>query len=365
MDRRSFLMLSMSLDEAKGLLGFRPDDNPSESEITRAYRAKAFEAHPDRGGSEDQMVQINVARDVLTGRQRPTYDRGTTTPPPPSSSVRTRYEKPAEKKVTFREAVSRAGVPSGVEWQFVTDVQRGTGYSSDEFLRSDSCRVAYGKTDTKHVFVAFRHFVYRQMFIGAGADEDIWTVRCHEYPIKAEEGTQPAWLYGNVVRALSSVEFDGKFNSKVLDARGWKLDDDKLPRGTGLSIKHWLVESGAVAGDDPKVVNRKNVVEIVYGKAYDATPNHYKIDRGGYANDYESVAIVCNGKTEFLNERDLTRFIKAGLVRKIFGDYPWGGQKKSLTRLRDGKKYMQAFINNFSLSSQTRTILEATLSQMK
>ncbi len=369
MDRYSFLRIAMTLDEAKSLLGFSPSDNPSEAEITKAYRAKAFEAHPDRGGSEDQMVQVNVARDVLTGRQRPTYDRsspstGPSSPPPPSGG-QVRYDKPRAKEVSFNDAKGKAGIPAGVGWLFVTDLQRGTGYSSDEYSRSDTCRVAYGRTDAKHVFVAMRHFVYEQMFIGAGADQDIWTIRSFEFPIKADEGSQPAWLYGNVVKAMKLVDFDGKFNSKVVDAQGWKLDDDKMPRGTGISIKHWLVESGQVAGDAASVAGRKNVVEITYGKSYDAKPDHYKVDRGGYSGDYEAVAIVCNGKPEYLNERDLTKFVKAGLVRRVFGDYTYGGEKKSLTRMKEGKQLIQTILNNFSLSGATRAILEATLAQMK
>lgn len=38
-------------------------ENASRSEITAAYRRLAAERHPDRGGSEDMMADLNVARD--------------------------------------------------------------------------------------------------------------------------------------------------------------------------------------------------------------------------------------------------------------------------------------------------------------
>lgn len=366
MDRYAFLMLAMSMEEAKALLGFSPSDSPSDSEVTKAYRAKAFENHPDRGGDPSKMVELNAAKDVLTGKQRPTYDRsGPSSAPPSSGPVRTPYEKPRKEEVGFTEAKSKAGIPAGVEWQFVTDAQKGTGYSSDEFHRSDVCRVAYGKTESKHVFVAMRHFVYEQYFVGAGADQDKWTIRSLELPIKGDEGTEPAWLYGNIVKALKLVGFDGKFNSKVVDARGWVLDDDKLPRGTGVSLKHWLANSGLVAGDDPRVQSRKHVIEITYERSFQPKPDHYKVDRGGYANDYEAVAVVCNGRSEYLNERDLTKFIKGGLVRKIFGDYTYGGEKKSLSRMREGKKLITLFAEKLDLSAATKETLLAAAAQMK
>lgn len=365
MERQAFLMLAMSMQEAKELLGFGSHDSPSDMEVTKAWRQKALENHPDRGGSNDAMVAVNVAKDILLGKQRPTYDRSA----PESydretAPVQTRWKKPEAEKVSFEEAKSKAGIPAGVEWMFVTDRQKGTGYSSDEFDRSDLSWVAYGRTDSKHVFVAARHFVYQQYFIGAGPDKDIWTIQVLDIPIRADEGNQPSWLYGNVVKALGLVDHEGKFNSKVVDARGWKFDD-KLPRSSALSIKHWLAESGQVSGDDPRVVSRKHVVEIIYSRAYDEKPHHYQVKERYPSSDWQAVALVCNGKTEYLNERDITRFMQAGLLRKIFGDYTYGGEKKNLTRMRDGKKYLQLFADKLDLSSDTKAVLLAAAAQMK
>lgn len=366
MDRYAFLMLAMSMEEAKAILGFPPNASPSDAEVQKAWRTKAFEMHPDRGGDPAQMVEVNVAKDVLTGKQRPTYGRPSPASPTyEEAPVQTRWEKPKAEEVSFDEAKNKAGIPTGVEWQFVTDVQKGTGYTSDEYHRSDTCWVAYGKTAQKHVFVAARHFVYNQYFVGSKADQDKWEIRSLELPIKGDEGTQPAWLYGNIVKALRLVDFDGKFNSKVVDARGWAKFDDKLPRGTGVSLKHWLADSGLVSGDDPSVAGRKHVVEVTYSRSFKPLPDHYQVDRGGYGSDYEAVGIVCNGKPEYLNERDLARFVKGGLVRSIFGDYVYGGERKNLTRMRNGKKVMELLVDEFDLSAATKAILTAAAAQMK
>ena len=65
------ILRAMSIDEAKETLGFRPNQNPSQSEINKAYRAKALENHPDRGGNPEKMVEVNVAKDILEGKVNP------------------------------------------------------------------------------------------------------------------------------------------------------------------------------------------------------------------------------------------------------------------------------------------------------
>jgi DnaJ-class molecular chaperone len=52
----------MNLREAHALLG--TNDDSSLDLVRRAYRDKAFEAHPDRGGSAEALVLLVKARDV-------------------------------------------------------------------------------------------------------------------------------------------------------------------------------------------------------------------------------------------------------------------------------------------------------------
>jgi len=57
--------------------------------------------------------------------------------------------------------------------------------------------------------------------------------------------------------------------------------------------------------------------------------------------------------------------MQAGLLRKIFGEYTYGGEKKNLTRMRDGKKYLELFAQKMDISAGTKAILEAAAAQMK
>jgi len=76
------LLLSMSMEEARETLGFPPGYVPGPSEINKAYRRKAIENHPDRGGSHEKMVEINVAKEILEGKRHDRYRP----PPKPAKS---------------------------------------------------------------------------------------------------------------------------------------------------------------------------------------------------------------------------------------------------------------------------------------
>src|SRR6266550_1278169 len=49
-------------------LGIKPDASPAD--IKRARRRKAESLHPDKGGSHEQMADVNHAFDVLSDPQR-------------------------------------------------------------------------------------------------------------------------------------------------------------------------------------------------------------------------------------------------------------------------------------------------------
>ena len=41
------------------------DLNSTKEEVSRAYTTKAQKAHPDKGGTHDDMVKVNAARDAI------------------------------------------------------------------------------------------------------------------------------------------------------------------------------------------------------------------------------------------------------------------------------------------------------------
>jgi len=45
------------------ILGVRPDS--TEAEVKKAYKGKAARAHPDRGGSNEDMVMVNAAYEAI------------------------------------------------------------------------------------------------------------------------------------------------------------------------------------------------------------------------------------------------------------------------------------------------------------
>jgi len=346
MDRYAFLLAAMSMSEAKEKLGFPPDSDPSPREIKEAYRQKALKLHPDVGGTDREMEEVNVAKDILEGKARPSYDRRDT-------PVR-KWEPPKKTEVTFDQAESRAGIPGGVEWFFVTPRQYGPRWSSDESSQGDSNFVAYGRTDREHVFVAARHYTRHDYFIGGTHDENIWTVKSIEIPIKKDEGVQPRWLYGNVVKALKALGFKGRFNSKVLDAKGWRLGE-REPSGSPTSIKHWLVNSGQVSGTDPSVAGRKQTVQLEIGGSYDKP----------------ELDLILNGRAYTLSDRDYDKFNRARfggqeLLRLIFGRYHYRGSKKMLTRIRNGKKIIGWLVEYMKdLPEDAVEILKAAEAQMR
>jgi hypothetical protein len=376
MDRYAFLLTAMSMEDAKSTLGFPPGSTPTPGEIKDAYLEKAKKLHPDVGGDLEAMTVLNVAKDILEGKARPSYDRrDVVSEPPPRWKA---PEPPKRVEVTFQQAESKGGIPSGVQWFFVTDYQHGKkSWSSDESSRGESAFVAYGRTENQHVFVGAHHYTRQDYYIGGTEDKSIWTIKSNEFPIRAEEGKNPAWLYGNVVRALKDVDFDGRFNSKVLDAQGWKFGS-KFPTGTETSIKHWLVGSGQVAGDAPSVVGRKHVVEIKVNKSFQPKPGYYEETHhrgnfwdGKYHGDYLNIVLTINGRPYDLSEKDVKTFTalrmgSSDLMDVIFGRYHYDGSKKQLTKIRMGKKILGWLARNLTdLPKEAVETLQAAEAQMK
>jgi hypothetical protein len=334
MDRYALLMISMSLADAKVTLGFPPDANPSPEEIQKAWRTMAFKVHPDRGGTNERMVEVNVAKDVLDGKQRPTYERPAPSDPDPWAGSGGRPSTPREpakkQEVTFDQAKAKAGIPGGVTWNFVTEPASG-GYSSDEHMRRTVGYVFYGQTDQKHVFLAVENLSKEDYYIGAGPGINVWSMRSFEYPRKEGEVLQPAWLYGNIVKAFKNFQYvEKKFNSKVIPISEDWFFHEKFPHGTAISIKHWLVNSGILSGDDPSVVSRKNVVELTYNA------------KGFGEAEEVSFTLSINGRDYVLSQSDSKKWVTPnryrGPVAFVFGDYFYAGSSKTLTRLAPVRK---------------------------
>jgi hypothetical protein len=79
---------TLTLEQAKQVLGVPPSGYMSPEDLKAIYRQKALAAHPDRGGTHTQIQQVNEAYDVLRGKAQPAApsydfrDRGPQRPPP-------------------------------------------------------------------------------------------------------------------------------------------------------------------------------------------------------------------------------------------------------------------------------------------
>ena len=329
--RHTRLRFAMSMDQAKALLGFPPGSKPTDDEVNRAYRAKVIEikqTDPHLGRDQTQLTELNIAMETLKGKLGP--ERGYDRSEPGDTGGGGRWEPPPKEEVTFDEAKNKASIPTNVKWYFVSE-PAASGYSSDESMRRATGYVFYGQTDQKHVFVVVEHLQKEDYYVGGGPGIDIWSMRDFSYPRAEGEALQPAWLYGNVVKGFKMMKFvEKKFNSMVRALpEDWHFHE-KIPYTKEVSIKHWLVNQGLVAEDDPSVVNRKNVVEFVWH------------EKGLGADEKVWISLIINGKEYELSQADTKKFITPskyrGVIQVVFPEYFYDSSKKVLTRMPAAKK---------------------------
>lgn len=380
----------LTYQEALDIFGGRPLE---AADLKIKQRQLLKENHPDRGGSPEMMSKVNQAFDILVGKTKPkpSYDYRPPAPAQPRAQPAQpayydsapKYEEPKIREVSFSKAEADAGVPSGVTWKFVTPWQRAKdNYSGDESSRSLSAFVAYGVTDSQHVFVAASYYEASRFTIGMMSESRIWLMHTFKYPLNDKEAVNPAFLTGKVVAALKfhkgEFEFTGRFNNKVTDAEGWKFGE-RLPVGSPVSIKHWLVNSGQVQGDAPAVAKRKNVIELALNSSYEDTPGFYHEPHnssnfwgGKYYGDNLKLTLIVNGKPEDISEKDAHKLMSLRIGGKkaleaIFGPYAHQGGRKTLNRLGGGKAllFIKFIADNFDgISKGAKDALTATAQQL-
>lgn len=340
------LFLSMSMGEALETLGFEPSDEPSKTEISQAYKTMAFENHPDRGGDATKMVEINVAKDILEGKERPSGGGGGGYGGPQTYRT-TPVKKSPDIIVDFKEALGKAGVPGGVEWLFVT-TSHYSGYNSDEFTNRSVGWVAVGQTDGAWVYVAAENHWKDAYFVGnTEGKTDVWYIRSFTEP-KGQLVTARL-LYGGVMKMWKSFKhLKKRFNSKVIEAKGWKLSE-KLPTGRSLSIKNYLFNSGLMDKSEAKRP-RKYIIEINYkrGPYGEKNPSGYFQPQYG---DAFTLVLIISGKDYDMTPAQVAKLMKARAGSKdfmewVFGRYYYGGETKVLTRKRGFKPVLKWMVEN-------------------
>lgn len=348
------ILLAMSMADALQTLGFPPGATPTPEEVKRAQRRQTIQHHPDRGGDPKKQVEINVAADILLGKERPrrpgyepgAYETGRgpyTGPEPPSWYQPEGRPKERDEEVSFEEAKSQGGIPGGVEWLFVTDNHR-SGYSSDESTNTAHGWVAVGQTDNAWVFTAAENLYRADYYPGSlSGKKDIWRISTHTAP-KGE--TTARFFYGNVMKAWKRFQhLKKRFNSKVIPAEGWTFSD-RLPSGNKVSIKNFLLNTGMM-GEGDLTAPRKYEIKVKYeaapfGQRKNPPAGFYS--PGEYYDPYKLTFII-NGREFELPVQTVERLAKLRVKGKrfndwMFGDRVYGGAVKVLTRKREGKEVM-------------------------
>ena len=314
--RRSYRLycVALSMQEAADLLGVQ--QGASEDEIEKAYKQLAFKHHPDRGGDQDMMVQLNVARDILTGKQRPGHDPGHDTPTSPTWTTTPRT-KPQAQHTSFEDAAREAHVPtSGIEWKFKTDTGSG-GYGD----RSLSLYVVYGKTDQAHIFVGVHHH-YDIGNMNAPLDIDEYRMEVVKFPISQElskvapKAIRDLWTsMGEEVKGYNAkvkiIPEDMKFVSKL-----------SFMTGRSISFKDAMSMLGEAVPEQWKT-GRIDIVFEVIKEDYTAG---------------STFMFVINGKEHKLSDASNALLSKSRkLLHAIFGDYFYANSKKNLTKMAKAK----------------------------
>ncbi len=336
------LFLAMSLQEAKTILGFPPQSSPTADEITKAYRRKAIENHPDRGGSHEKMVEVNVAKDILDGKSRATFRPE---PPPP------RPKPPPPKEPdevlagqSFEDAMGNSGVPAGVEWKFISIPE---WYWEKSFYPSHRIWVLYGQTDEKHVFLALKQ-----------RGESSGTVPTDKGNTKIMKDWQSSEIDVPISQNIAKIAAkyikllaDGWTDvpkmptpKKYIAWSGGKPTEvlvEKTPRSGGAALKDILAGTGLLNDDDPTITGRKSVVEVFTKYSSERYARSKKLKAEGKishlnnAHQYDFFVRV-NGKTEQLEDETIEKMVRVFLPFVLSWEISEGAPK-NLTRMRGGR----------------------------
>lgn len=330
---------AMSLEMAKQILGLSPFGMPSRSEVMKAWKAKALEHHPDRGGDLNKMVQVNVAKDVLTG-ERPATPDETSTPQPkdPPKPV----DPPLYEAASFDEAAK--GSLSEVYWMWFTKFMNfdpGDGISRGAL---DTGWIAYGRTENNdHVFLPIGTGMYTLGGLSYGERETWWVGK--KVVLSRKMPTSKAISSG---MAKAAQQIPGLKPLSTIYTIGGRLGRRRISQGdlekpgwSPTTIKAWLEDSGY-----GKQTPFKMTVELVKGS------------RGDWD---KQVDIVINGQRNRLSAESLTDFLRQ-TGKKMFKkpELDFWKASRGISRLRDPSWAVKDIWRRYrmDLSQESRNALE-------
>jgi hypothetical protein len=305
------LLVAMSLDQAKGALGFRSNENPSPDEVNKAWRSLAFKNHPDRGGDPQKMVELNVAKDVLTGKLK--GDRYTPSPGPSRQQRPTywtdkdRVHKDEEPSVKIPgKPFSHLKIPAGVNWLAVS--LRGTTW---EYKSPGDYIILIGRDSSERVVVSgftwYGTRLIRDTREGPLMEfEPTWNASS-----RILEKNVPVKKILTTISAIwEEITVGGtKPNKGHLWAAGQPTEDNlkKYSQSGGTSLNALLVEAGFGKGSPAK---GKVNVELVLTKKTNPTKSTDSFEP--YQSYDKSVRL--NGREVRLSDKTGENLYKHGLT---------------------------------------------------
>jgi len=328
-ERHWRLFLAMSVADAAKILEVSEDASPED--LKKAYKRKVIENHPDRGGSNEKMVEVNVAMEVLEGKRRPSSQPSNTSEP--AWQQQSERPKPKPVRTSFADAKSEAGIPSGVEWKLRANTAFG-GYGD----KSIAAVVVYGQTASQHIFVGVHHYTSQNAF--TGEDVDVWTMFSREY--RLENTVSLDKLAPKAFKDLYS-SFEGLnkgFNGKVsFLSDGFVLNEGVMfKHGQEMALKDALVELGVTEQD----ADRKLSVVMRLSSSGTSFPKK------------EVITLIINGREYALKDESI-EFIqrKTKVVSSVFGNYYYySDEKKDLTRSKNGASVLKYLSEKLVLEPQ-------------
>lgn len=328
----------MSVPEAYKVLGVPHGASPEE--ISKAYKLKALEVHPDRGGSHEKMVELNVAKDVVDGKGKGSRPWDSPQPrrerPPPPKTVDT------IKGETFDHATS--SVPSGVAWKFISKPEYVSDSSLSFVNRYADVWILYGQTDTKHVFVAVKRRGQNLIFDhDKGGNVEIekdWQGQVEQVALSKDL----LKAFPAAIKGMMSTWGVKQPPKKYVSWPGGMLSEavvEKVRSGSGgASLKDILIGEGLVDTSKPGVAGRKTIVEMYfkYSKERRDRMQKQRGPKGLYSHHVVDFYVRVNGKEFMLSDDTIENLDKNHFIMMVFSNnVPADGPPRQLNRLREGR----------------------------
>lgn len=334
----------MSRDLALKILGLT--GHPSTDEIEKAHKVKALENHPDRGGSHEKMVEVNVAKDYLLGRGK----RQDWRPEPPPEPARPKYEPPkVVDKVTGNPFTHMAGEVPHAEWLFISKPE-WVQYPREYPGFSAYVWVAFGKTANGFVVAGLKNRPKNSAFDhtkgGIVEIEDDWEAAVTHISNKfdiVKAGPKAVKMVCSMFKDQGKV---GRVPQKYVMWPGGPLEEAAVKSvkygSGGANFKDILLSAGLVNMEHREMVDRKANVEITpkanLDKIKALRKERYADHKPVYAWEGFDYFVSVNGKAGVqLTDETMKKLEKNGFIMLVFKWDPNNGVPKNLGKIRGGR----------------------------